>query len=85
MDNLLKIALAYLLAPSLVAGVAVLLASAIGLTFTATVILLIIAAAFLLIVTLGRLLIEAMHRWANNRFSPVRRRQPRPAGWHQWR
>jgi len=26
-----------------------------------------------------------IHRWLNNRFSPVRRRHPRPAAWHQWR
>lgn len=85
MDNLLKLGLAYLLAPSLVAGAIVLLAGAIGLTFAATVIVLAVAAAVMLIATLTRPLIEAVSRWANNRFSPVRRRQPRPAGWHQWR
>lgn len=85
MDNLLKLGLAYLLAPSLVAGVAVLLAAAIGLTFTVTIIVLAIAAAGLLIATLGRPLIGAGIQWARNRFSPVRRRHPRPTAWHQWR
>jgi hypothetical protein len=81
MDNLLKFGLAYLLAPSLAAGVAVLLATAIGLTFTAAVIVL----ALLLIAALGRPLITAISRWIKNRFSPVRRRHPRPTAWHQWR
>lgn len=85
MDNLLKLGLAYLLAPSLVAGVAALLATAIGLTFATTVIVLAIAAAVLLIATLGRPLIGTVSRWARSRFSPVRRRHPRPTAWHQWR
>lgn len=85
MDNLLKLGLAYLLAPSLVAGVAVLLAAAIGLTFTVTIIVLAVAAAGLLTATLGCPLIGAGIQWARNRFSPVRRRHPRPTAWHQWR
>jgi hypothetical protein len=27
----------------------------------------------------------ALRRWTRNRFSPVRRRGPRPPAWHQWR
>lgn len=30
-------------------------------------------------------LYRPLRRWLINRFSPVRRRQPRPAAWHQWR
>jgi len=85
MNNLLKFGFAYLLAPSLVAGVAVLLAAAIGLTFTVAVIGAAFVAAILLITTVGRPLIAAGSRWVKNRFSPVRRRHPRPTAWHQWR
>lgn len=85
MNNLLKFGIAYYLAPTLVGVVVVLLATAIGLTFTAVVIATAIAATLTVAIIFGRPLISAFCRWFRNHFSPVRRRQPRPAAWHQWR
>ncbi|PIV89286.1 MAG: hypothetical protein COW48_01280 [Hydrogenophilales bacterium CG17_big_fil_post_rev_8_21_14_2_50_63_12] len=85
MDNLLKLGFAYWLAPSLVGGVAVVLAVAFGLTFSAAIIGVALAAAVLLAAALVRPMAVLGWRCLKNRLSPVRRRHPRPTAWHQWR
>lgn len=85
MDNLLKLGFAYWLAPSLVGGVAVVLAVAFGLTFSAATIGVALAATVLLAATLVRPMVLWGLRCLKNRLSPVRRRHPRPTAWHQWR
>jgi len=85
MGDLFKLAVAYMLAPALVVG---LLASAYGLAALLTA----LVAAVLLVglpLALGaRSLWRRRHRFRKklrDMRSPVRRRRPRPAAWHQWR
>ncbi len=85
MNDLLKTGIAYWLAPALVSGVAVALAMLFGLTFTLIVAAGAITCVIVAVVTLIAPLAGALRRWGRNRFSPVRRRHPRPIVWNQWR
>lgn len=81
MENIFRFSIAYLIAPALVAVVAWAFAAALGVTLTAVV----VALGLLGVALLLRALSRPVRRWYNNHFSPVRRRHPRPAAWHQWR
>ena len=81
MGTLFKFGIAYLLAPTFVAGVAWLVAAALGVTMVGGVMVLAVALGLVLAIAIWK----AACRWMRNRTSPVRRRHPRPAAWYQWR
>ena len=81
MGTLFKLGIAYLLAPTFVAGVAWLVAAALGVTMVGGVVVLAIALGLVLAIAIWK----AASRRMKNRLSPVRRRHPRPAAWYQWR
>ena len=85
MSDIVKLGLAWWLAPSLVAGVVWLLAGLLGVTFGLTLSVLLLTGGVCLLVMLATVLSGPICRWFQYVISPVRRRRPRPTAWHQWR
>ena len=81
MGTLFKFGIAYLLAPTFVAGVAWLVAAALGVKMVGVVVVLAVALGLVFAIAIWKVAC----RWMRNRTSPVRRRHPRPAAWYQWR
>lgn len=81
MGTLFKFGIAYLLAPTFVAGVAWLVAAALGVTMVGGVVVSAVALGLVLAIAIWK----AACRRIRNHLSPVRRRHPRPAAWYQWR
>jgi hypothetical protein len=85
MNHFLKLGLAYLLAPALVAAIVWLAAAVLGLTLAVSGIGLAVVAVAMLLAALARPVLSAGRRWVQPHSSSVRRRHPRPSAWHQWR
>jgi uncharacterized membrane protein YraQ (UPF0718 family) len=81
MGTLFKLGIAYLLAPTFAVAVAWLVAAAFGVTMVGAIVVSAVAFGLALAFAVGK----AVCRPMKSRLSPVRRRQPRPAAWYQWR
>ena len=81
MNSWMKLGFAAFVAPGLTTVVLLVVGALTGLFIGVGAILMLAFAAGLL--TLG--VLNGVHRSLRNRFSPVRRKQPRPTAWNQWR
>lgn len=85
MNSWIKLGVAAFLAPSLTAGVLLLVGALTGMVIGTGMVAILAAGMLLLVVALFAVLGSALRRALHNRFSPVRRKYPRPTAWHQWR
>lgn len=85
MGNILKLGVAYWLAPPLVGVVAVLIGSAMGIGLVLALAALGVIAFGVLAWSFGGPVLAYVGKRFHSFRSPVRRRAPRPTAWHQWR
>lgn len=85
MNSWIKLGVAAFLAPGLAAGVLLLIGALSGIVIGTGMVVMLAAAVGMLAFGLLSGIGGALHRALRNRFSPVRRKTPRPAAWHQWR